>query len=162
RKVHARAVQALAYSPDGRRLATATQDGTVLLWRLDREGDPPTTLALGRPGRAPAFSPDGGGPAPGTQEGRGGGAAFWDPAGERGGGAAGKLGAGVGPPDRVRSLAFAPPDSGRGPRLLASASRDGTVMVWEEVGRGEPYRLERARRSAAEGLAFAPDGTLAI
>ena len=54
------AVEAVAFSPDGRLLATAAQDGTVRLWDPDTQQPVGTPLAGPVPGlRVLAFSPQG-------------------------------------------------------------------------------------------------------
>ncbi len=52
-------IDSLSFHPDGTRLASASQDGSVRIW--DRvSGSPLLTLRVGKPCRAVQFSPDGG------------------------------------------------------------------------------------------------------
>ncbi len=52
---HARAVSGLAFSPDGGRLASASDDGTARVWRLGVLGDGATVLSLDGMGSNVAF-----------------------------------------------------------------------------------------------------------
>jgi WD40 repeat protein len=144
---HSREVHAVAYSPDGARLATSSADGSVLLWdprarrlvaRLEGlEGEP----------KALAFSPDGKTLVSGSLDKT---LRLWSP---ETGAALGTLQAPFS--GECSALAFAP--AGRAPAagLLLTSSQHalhlwdvGTRTVQMELGGGE----------LMAGLAFSPDG----
>ncbi|HEX6074315.1 MAG TPA: WD40 repeat domain-containing protein, partial [Micromonosporaceae bacterium] len=113
-----KSVYAVAFSPDGRLLATGSDDRTVRLW------DPATGDPIGRPFtghtdwvRAVAFSPDGRLLASGGDDKT---VRLWDPA--TGGPIGRPLTGHTGP---VWAVAFSPDG-----RLLASGSYDKTVRLW--------------------------------
>jgi WD40 repeat protein len=140
------AVRSMAFSPDGRLLASAGNDRRVLLW------DPRTGRRVGKPlGGYPgriygvAFSPDGRSIATGDRDHR---VVLWDVASRR------RVGVLDGHGESVRGVAFAPDGT------LASAGNDRTVVLWD------PGRSQRLGRTLAAGLggvrsvAFSADGRL--
>jgi WD40 repeat protein len=135
---------ALAFSPDGTRLASADSTGTICI-RSAMTGEPLLTLrGKQRTVSGVAFSPDGArlasaGPDKTLQ--------LWNAATGQ------LLHTFEGHADLVNSVAFSP-DGTR----LASASTDNTVRIWEaETGR--EVRILRDHRHWVFSVAFSPDGT---
>ncbi|BFU45116.1 hypothetical protein [Krasilnikovia sp. MM14-A1004] len=136
----------VAYSPDGRRIATSGDDGTVRVWQTGPGGTPtgtPTVLT-GHTGEvwSPQFGPGAhllaavGGDHTVT---------VWD------------LDAG-GPPrvlrghtGKVWNVAFSPDG-----RRLASTGDEGTVRLW--TADGQPVRVLRVGPTRELGVAYSPDG----
>ncbi|MEU2060819.1 helix-turn-helix domain-containing protein [Streptomyces sp. NPDC013455] len=141
---HRGPVNAVAFAPRGRLLATAGSDGTV---RLRRPADHRTAATLTVPGRirALAFSPDGRTLAVTSTAGP---VRLWRP----GGAAPATLLPGT-DTRGARAVAFAPHG-----RTLAVAAADGTVQLWDTAG--APRRTARltGHSGQLDALAFAPDG----
>ncbi|KAG8819591.1 hypothetical protein FRC19_009674 [Serendipita sp. 401] len=143
---HTSNVNSIAFSSDGRRIASGSDDNTIRLW------DAETGQGLGEPlrghegaVRSVAFSPDGRCVASGSYDKT---IRLWDV----------ETGQALGEPLRghegvVHSVAFSPDG-----RLIASGANDKTIRLWDaETGQalGEPLR---GHERAVWSVAFAPDG----
>ncbi len=140
---HENAVEALAYAPQLKALASGGADATVRLWDLP-------TLSLKRSYRgyrdfvtAIAFSPSGKMLAGGALDGR---IQVWSALSSR------RLRSLNGHQGRISDLAFSPAGN-----LLASASGDGTVRLWD-LKRGRTLRALTGHTGGATAVTFAPDG----
>ncbi|MFI1764994.1 helix-turn-helix domain-containing protein [Streptomyces sp. NPDC020800] len=152
---HSQAVYAVAFSPDGRLLATGAGDDTIRLWSL---ADPARPVPLGKPLTGHTswvywlqFSPDGHTLA---SAGRDRTARLWnvrDPLHPR------ALGRPLtGHRDFVFSVSFS-----RDGRTLATASHDRTVRLWDVADPAHARALGRPLTGATDSVAsaaFSPDG----
>jgi uncharacterized delta-60 repeat protein len=136
-------VLSVAYSPDGKAIATGTEDSMVRLW----------DVASGREIRrftgniaelfSVAFSPDGRFLASGSLDTT---VDLWEVASGR------LLYTLMGHSDLVRSVAFSPDG-----KLLASGSADKTMRLWDVTARRLLYTFE-GHTDPVSSVAFSPDG----
>jgi WD40 repeat protein len=142
---HRGAVHALAFSPDGTRLASAGKDGVVRLWDV-RAWQPWATLTGHYLGvLALAFRPDGRWLASGGVDGS---VRLWDPVTGRAGPRLPRARA------WVCALAFSPDG-----RVLAVGRSDGSLECWDgSAGLRVPLVPSGGRMAGVCALAFSGDG----
>lgn len=135
-KGHRDFVNSLAFSPDGRTLASGSADTALILWSVDT-GQALRTLPCGAEINALAFSPDGKRVAVGTADGLVG---LWETGGRL-------VRIFSGHSAAVRSVAFS-----RDGQRLASGGEDAKVAIWS-LPDGK-LRKTLAETSPVNGLAF--------
>ncbi|WP_437621634.1 nSTAND1 domain-containing NTPase [Sorangium sp. So ce1151] len=140
---HPEGLLCASYSPDGRRIVTASRDGTAWVWNADGTGQPIVLRGHEDVVRSAAFSPDGRRIVTASWDGT---ARVWNADG-------------TGQPIVLRgheagvgSATFSPDG-----RRIATASGDKTVRVWNADGTGRPLIL-RGHDAALYSAAFSPDG----
>jgi WD40 repeat protein len=145
---HTRSVKSVAFSPDGTRLASASEDQTVKVWDATAGRVIRTLKGHPRPVTSVAFSSDGrrlasaGGESSEPSE-----VKLWDATTGQ------EVHTLKGHPRQVTSVVFSP-DGQR----LASASEDQTVKVWDAKTGVETLTLE-GHTDCIMSVAFSADGT---
>jgi WD40 repeat protein len=148
---HTRGVWCLAFSPEGRRLASASIDQTVKIWDVTSGQEALTLRGHVADVRSVVFSPDGHRLYSGGHDGT---VRVWDatPLGHQEDEDCLTL---PGHGDEVNSVAFHPRD----PAVVASASIDGTVTLWN-TRTALPLHNLHDPDGSVRSLAFSPDGQL--
>ncbi|MEG4797561.1 CHAT domain-containing protein, partial [Microcoleus sp. LAD1_D1] len=140
---HSNSVFSVAFSPDGKTLASASRDKTIKVWNLQSQ-KPIATL----PGHSDwvisvAFSPDGKTLASASYDGT---IKLWNLQSQK------PIATLAGHSEGVISVAFSPDG-----KTLASASRDKTIKVWNLQSQ-KPIATLAGHRDWIKSVAFSPDG----
>jgi len=140
---HSSPVSSVAYSLDGRFLASGDWNGLVKLWNASSDIEIYTFRSTSNRVNSVAFSPDGTRLAAGGQDTV---VRWWNLA------TGAELPSLTGPTRAVNAVAFSPVGN-----LVAAASDDGIVYLWD-ASTGDLKGLLSGHTSYATSLAFSPDG----
>ena len=140
---HSWPVLSIAFSPDGKVLASGSRDETVKLWDVASGRQLRTLSGHGSWVNSIAFSPDGKVLASGSGDKT---IKLWDVASGR------ELRSLSGHTDWVFSVAFSPDG-----KVLASGSYDSTIKLWD-VASGSELRTLSGHTDKVTSVAFSPDG----
>jgi WD40 repeat protein len=140
---HSRSVRSVAFSPDGKLLASGSNDHTVRLWEVSNGKQLALLKGHSTGVNSVVFSPDGKQVASSADDGT---IRLWEVSSGK------QLMSLEGYTGAVLSVAFSP-DS----RQVASGANDGTIRLWD-VSSGKQLALFEGHTSLVRSIAFSPDG----
>ncbi len=142
---HSQLVASVAFSPDGKLLASGSDDKTIKLWDVASGRELRTLSGHTDQVTSVAFSPDGKLLASGSSDNT---VKLWDVASGR------ELRTLSGHTDFINSVAFSPDG-----KVLASGSDDKTIKLWD-VASGRELRTLSGHTNWVQSVAFSPDGKM--
>ncbi|HKV40632.1 MAG TPA: WD40 repeat domain-containing protein, partial [Blastocatellia bacterium] len=142
---HSSPVNSVAFSPDGKILATGTQDSAVTLWDVASRKQAGRLVGHTESVNSVAFSPDGRILASASSDRT---VKLWEVRRRQ------QMTTLTGHQNAVQAVTFSPDG-----KLLATAGADGTVKLWD-LARGEEFRTLRDRTGAVYAVAFSPDSRI--
>jgi len=140
---HSKEVYSVAFSPDGKTLASASADNTIKLWNLQSQKPIATLAGHSDWVYSVAFSPDGKTLASASWDNT---IKVWNLQSQK------PIATLAGHSNEVRSVAFSPDG-----KTLASASYDNTIKVWNLQSR-KPIATLAGHSNDVRSVAFSPDG----
>jgi WD40 repeat protein len=140
---HSELVRSVAFSPDGKTLASGSFDRTIILWDVATRRSIATLTGHSDSVYSVAFSPDGQTLASGSFDRT---IILWDVATRR------SIATLTGHSELVRSIAFSPDG-----QTLASGSNDNTIILWD-VATPRSIATLTGHFGSVNSVAFSPDG----